>query len=299
MVTIVCHDAGGAELICAWAKNQDEKFLLVLEGPAIKIFERNLGKIELSSLKEAIIKSNWVLCGTSWHSKLELEAIKIAKNKNKLVVSFLDHWVNYLERFTYNSNLVLPNKIWVADTYALNLAMKIFPKIKIELKENYYFKELRIFFDQVNLIPTVEKKNIFLYICEPIQEHAFFQHGDKNYWGYTEFEALNFFLDNTDVFFEIIDEIWIRPHPSENPEKYNWVMDDKKQKIRITRNTQLFEEIAQANVIIGCESMAMVVGLLAEKRVISSIPLNGRPCSLPFSEIEYLHKLVHNKKHLR
>lgn len=295
MVTIVCHDAGGAELICAWAINQNEPYNLVLEGPAIKIFERNLGKIKLTSLEDAIIKSNWVLCGTSWQSNLEREAIKIAKNKNKLVISFLDHWVNYLERFTFNSEVVLPNEIWVGDSFAEKIAKKVFPDCKIELKENYYFNELKAKFDQVNRLSKYKEKNIFLYICEPIQEHALFQHGNENYWGYTEFEALKFFLDNTNIFLEIIDEIWIRPHPSENPEKYNWVIGYNDLNIRITGNISLFEEIAQASVIIGCESMAMVVGLLAEKRVVTSIPSNGRPCSLPFSEIEYLHCLIDNK----
>lgn len=296
MVTIVCHDAGGAELICAWAKNQNEPYFLVLEGPAIKIFERNLGNIKLESLEDAIINSNWVLCGTSWQSNLELEAIKLAKKKNKLVVSFLDHWVNYLERFSYNSEIVLPNKIWVGDVYAEKIANQVFPNFKIELKENFYFNDLKSKFDEINRISKYEKKNIFLYICEPIQEHALLQHGNENYWGYTEVEALKYFLDNTDIFLELIDEIWIRPHPSENSEKYKWAIGYNNQKISITGNLPLFEEIAKASVIIGCESMAMVVGLLAEKRVISSIPLKERSCSLPFSEIEYLHCLLDIKR---
>ena len=295
MVTIVCHDAGGAEVICAWVKNQDEAYSLVLEGPAIKIFERNLGDIKLLSLEDAIINSNWVLCGTSWQSNLERDAIRIAKKNNKLVVSFIDHWINYLERFIYNSEIILPNIIWVGDCFAEKIAKKIFPNTKIELKENYYFNELKTNFDQYNQIIKIQNKTIFLYICEPIKEHALLQHGDEYYWGYTEFEALNFFLDNTEALLEEVDEIWIRPHPSENPEKYYWVYTYDNLNIRVTGNISLFEEIAQASVIIGCESMAMVAGLLAGKRVVSSIPSNGRPCILPFGEIEYLHLLLHNK----
>lgn len=294
MVTVVCHDAGGAELVCAWVKNQNEPYSLVLEGPAIKIFERNLGNVSLFSLEDAIINSNWVLCGTSWQSYLEHDAIRIAKKYNKLVISFIDHWVNYLERFTYNSEIVLPDVIWVGDHFAERMAKQIFPNSRIELKENYYFKELEAQFDRYNKIIKC-KQNIFLYICEPIQEHALLQHGDEYYWGYTEFDALKFFLDNTDVFLEQVGEIWIRPHPSEDPEKYNWVYSYDNLNLQITGNISLFEEIAQASVIIGCESMAMVAGLLAGKRVVSSIPANGRPCSLPFSEIEYLHLLLNNK----
>ncbi|MGB1984427.1 MAG: hypothetical protein ACPHOH_03080, partial [Porticoccaceae bacterium] len=46
---------------------------------------------------------------------------------------------------------------------------------------------------------------------------------------------------------------------------------------------------------VGCESMAMVVGLLAKKRVISAIPPGGRPCQLPQPAIENLQQLVENK----
>lgn len=294
MVTIVCHDAGGAELICAWLKNQNQTYSLVLEGPAINIFERNLGSINLLSLEDAIINSNWVLCGTSWQSNLERDAIKIAKRNNKFVVSFIDHWINYLERFISNSEIILPNTIWVGDSFAEKLAKKTFPNTNIELKENYYFNELKTQFDQF----SQEKRNIktiILYVCEPIKDHAFLQHGNENYWGYTEFDALKFFLDNTVVLIEDISEIWVRPHPSENPEKYNWVYSYENLNIRISGNIPLYEEIAQASIIIGCESMAMVAGLIAGKRVVSSIPSNGRPCSLPFSEIEYLHTLLNNK----
>ncbi|MGC9384846.1 MAG: hypothetical protein ACP5D6_09625, partial [Kosmotogaceae bacterium] len=54
----------------------------------------------------------------------------------------------------------------------------------------------------------------------------------------------------------------------------------------------LFEEISQSQVVVGCETMAMVIGLLAQKRVISCIPPCGRPCSLPQKEIEHLSELI-------
>lgn len=42
--------------------------------------------------------------------------------------------------------------------------------------------------------------------------------------------------------------------------------------------------------------MAMVIGLLAQKRVISCIPPGGRPCSLPQKEIEPLSELIQTNK---
>ena len=57
-------------------------------------------------------------------------------------------------------------------------------------------------------------------------------------------------------------------------------------------NKTLLEQIIEADIVVGCESMGMVVGLLAKKRVISSIPKEGRSCSLPQSNIEHLQILV-------
>jgi hypothetical protein len=45
-------------------------------------------------------------------------------------------------------------------------------------------------------------------------------------------------------------------------------------------------------VVVGCESMAMVVGLLAQKKVVSSIPPSGRHCRLPQKNIVHLSEIA-------
>ena len=50
----------------------------------------------------------------------------------------------------------------------------------------------------------------------------------------------------------------------------------------------LIQDIMNCDIVAGAETMAMVVGLTLEKRVISSIPKKGRKCVLPFSEIEHI-----------
>ena len=51
------------------------------------------------------------------------------------------------------------------------------------------------------------------------------------------------------------------------------------------------KEISQADILVGCDSMAMVVGLIAKKRVLSCVPPGGRKCSLPHDGIEHIHFL--------
>jgi len=141
-IGIVCHDAGGAEIISSYILQESLVVRFCLEGPAIKIFERKLGTIKRESLLEVINNSSSLLCGTSWESDLEWDSIKEANNQGKKVVSFLDHWVNYQERFVRNDIILLPDEIWVGDVYAKVIAKNCFPNLKIKLVENPYFSEI-------------------------------------------------------------------------------------------------------------------------------------------------------------
>ena len=271
---------------------QNSEFNLVIEGPAVDIFTRKLGSFKSLCLETAIKDSDWVICGSSWQSNLECRAISICKSISKKVVTFLDHWINYQERFQFMGKLLLPDEIWVGDEIAERIAKNIFSSLPVILVPNPYFTEiLQQLNDSINSEKHKDKISV-LYVCEPIREHALLQHGNESYWGYSEEDALIFFLNNIFVISKRIKIIKIRPHPSEDIEKYKWVSRYSDLILFSDGNKSLIEEIFKADIIVGCESMAMVVGLLAEKRVISCIPPGSRECGLPHSEIEHLQNMV-------
>ncbi|MBU1012542.1 MAG: hypothetical protein KKG99_06020 [Bacteroidetes bacterium] len=291
-IAIVSHDAGGAEILSSWASHQNKNYCLVLEGPAIEIFRKKLDCQINLPLELAIQQSDWVLCGTSWQSDLESRAIRLCKSSGKRVIAFLDHWVNYRERFLNNGELILPDEIWVGDEIAERIARNIFPSAHLVRLSNPYFEDIVLEIKKAKpLINSLHQKSI-LYVCEPIRAHALLQHGDERYWGYTEEEALNFFLKNRGLLEYPVHKITIRPHPSEKRDKYDWTRDYSDLIVVSDGNQTLIEEISEADIIVGCESMAMVIGLIAKKRVISSIPPGGRACSLPQKEIEHLQNIV-------
>ena len=292
MLAVVSHDAGGAEIVSSWLRQNPQPYCLVLGGPAVAIFQRKLGDIEICPLADAIEFCDWVLCGTSWQSNLERLAIAQAKAADKKVVSFLDHWVNYKERFQEQGETVYPDEIWVGDVEAEKIAHTHFPGRTIVLKSNPYFQDLQLTLDKVKAVPANPEQCAVLYICEPIREHALLQHGDERYLGYTEIDALHYFLSNVIVLGCPVSRIKIRPHPSERKDAYNWVKQASSLVIEIGGDKTLLEETVEVDVVVGCESMAMVVGLLAKRRVISTIPPGGNPCSLPHLEIEHMQDLV-------
>lgn len=292
MIAIVCHDAGGAEILSSWLQQNPQPHCLVLDGPAVHIFQRKLGNIALTELKSAIDLSDFVLCGTSWASDLEKEAILLSKATGKRVVAFLDHWCNYRERFQLGAMSHLPDEIWVGDSDAEVIANNFFPNTLIRLVPNPFFKDIEYELTKIRPAFKAHPKKSILYVCEPIREHALLAFGNERYWGYTEEDALHYFFKNIKALGVEISEIKIRPHPSENEFKYDWALHEN-DLVTETRSTKsLIQQVADADIVAGCGSMAMVIGLLAKKRVVSVIPPGGSECKLPQLNIEHLQMLV-------
>lgn len=295
MIAIICHDAGGAEILSSWVSITNKPVCVAVDGPARVIFARKCPEHKIMPVDEAIEKAEWVLSGSGWETTFERDALLKANCKNKKTIVFLDHWVNYSSRHTLNERLVLPDEFWVGDSEALKIAKDCFPESEIKLVINPYFEELKKEFK--TKINESEKKlglNV-LYVTEPIDDHAAKLASGAADWNYSEHGALSFFINNIDALGAPVEKIVIRPHPAESKDKYNWAMNSLKNISIDKREKSLVDAIRNVDVVVGCETMAMVVGLLAKKRIISSIPPNGKNCSLPFKKIEYLRDIVGTK----
>lgn len=291
-ILITSHDAGGAEIISSWVKyNPQNEYKYILEGPALNIFLRKIPNIinhDRNTLKMNILESDLVLTGTSWNSTLENEAIHCSLENKIKVVSYIEHWVNYLERFQFNGTTELPNEIWVGDTEALKIANTIFPNDKVKFIPNCYFLDMK------NEITNYSKSNIsnklrILYLCEPIAKAALWRYGNPYHFGFTEDEAIQYFftcLDNS-ITSDVIEQITIRPHPSEEKNKYELVLKKyNNYPTQLSYNNTLAEDCGIADLIVGCTSNALVACLQANKKVFSCIPVPNPIYKLPFDGIK-------------
>ena len=110
------------------------------KNPGKKIFkEKGIVSENLNKLERAVIRCESIITGTSWPVDIEYKAIKLAKKYNKKIITYLDHWVNYFERFDNNKNM-LPDIIITTDRKAFKLAKKNFPLTKILLKKFVFRK---------------------------------------------------------------------------------------------------------------------------------------------------------------
>ncbi len=297
MICVCSHDAGGAEILASYVAKYELNCNFVLAGPAIDIFIKKLGNIHLMDLNEGIQKSDELICSTSWQSNLEWDAIGVARQYSKKVITFLDHWGHYEDRFIRNGEKRLPDEIWVGDLEAKSLAIKCFPKIPIKLVANPYFDEIRreILARKVELsiFSSIPKHGLsILFISEPLADHGLKGFGDTLYWGYTEDQALHYFHQHRYVLGAVIHQVVVRPHPSEVIEKYSWVKEVFGEQYFISNGKSLIDDIIECDIVVGFQSMAMMVALLAGRRVISCIPPGGISCCLPHQEIESMQELI-------
>lgn len=295
MIGIIVNDPGGTELVASWLLEQKKiKFQLCFGKNAESIIKREFGNVQPVDLKELIFTSDWVLCGTSYKVDLEWRAIKLAKKYKKKSVVFLDHWVNFKKRFIRNGELILPDEIWVADNFAFRIASKKFPKLTVKLVRNPYLKKIKKLIKDKNIKKNSKKRSVkILYLCEPITIGS--ELNTKKIWGYTEKEAIEYFIKNLKYLSKDIKKISFRPHPKENNEKYNWIKKNFDLPISIEKDLDLLDQIIEADIVAGCTTMGMVVGLAANKKVVSFIPPSAKTVQLPFKKIIPIRKLINEK----
>ena len=287
---IVAHDAGGAELLANFIKRSQLKCAsFAIEGPAVSIFCRVLGEVQIEPLESTLDRAGWILTGSSWQSDLEWRALRFARAHGKRSVTFLDHWLNYRDRFSRMDTECLPDVLWVADRYAQQIAEREFPGETIENKGNPYLESIaERAARQSNVLESAQAQRV-LIVTEPVSVHALQQYGDSLYFGYTEFDAVALMLARLPQILngETLGQIVVRPHPSEPLNKYEYLVGNPQGlPVVVRKDGDLLDEVLDSSIVIGCETMALVVALAAGRRAISCIPAAGRACALPHESIE-------------
>lgn len=264
-----------------------------MEGPAARLWVKAFGTgVRLSTnLSEVVGRSRMLLTGTGWQSDLEHDARKLAKSAELRSAAVVDHWTNYRERFIRQGEEVLPDEIWVADEYAKNLAEREFSDLKIlQLPNSYLDNQVQEVREQEVFFEKHDGCN-FLYVLEPILK-TWGKHAQAG-----EFQALNFFIENLNLLQAGVNpSILLRPHPSDPVGKYDqWINSQRNLRIYLDESPSLARSIAWSDVVVGCQTYAMVVALAAGRRVVSSIPPWAPPCSLPQAGIDRLADFVRAK----
>ncbi|MFA6253146.1 MAG: hypothetical protein WCV69_02460 [Patescibacteria group bacterium] len=293
---IVAHDAGGANILAAWVVKNFKKynFLFCLENPALKIFQDKkivFKNIKYKNLNFVWDKIDFILTGTSYPADLERLLIAQAKKKKIKSASFIDHWVNYRKRFLplgHEGKVqnFLPDEIWVGDRFALKMALEEgFTRNKLKLIPNPYFQEVRKIKQNIQNSGKIAQRKKILFLSSIFSENNF-----------NEFDFLEEFLKILKSSGKKI-EITIKLHPSEKIGKYNKLIKKYPElKINQSKSQNLVQEINKADLVIGQETMALVVAMLLSKTALNYKP-NGLS-AIPFRKIKIITSLSKIEKYL-
>ena len=293
-IGFVSHDAGGAEILSSIAMRIKSQIFALTTGPAINIYKRKISNSYILTL-EKIPSLDLLITSTSWKSKLEIDAILIAKNHGIRTITYLDHWINYRSRFMDNAkNYILPDEIWVGDKYALKLAQKCFPDVDIISRSNLYLADIKDEYNNLFLSCKIQPHSQYdmLYVSEPIDKMCKSLYNNERYYGYTQHDAIDYMLkclSKSKKKYRVL----LRRHPSEKESIFTNLLKNRvNHDLTISNGTSLLEDLIQSKAVVGCQSMALIVGLECNMSAYTCIPPQLGTCQLPHTEIHLLEQFV-------
>lgn len=306
---VVSHDAGGAEIISSYLRNHQGNldFFAYTAGPAERIFlKKKLPGMRTSASSDSLEAFFMqhpaipLLCGTSWASRLELDALALARTQGRKTIVYLDHWVHFRERFGYphtDWTKNLPDIFWVGDEYAYAIAKRDFPGCEVVFVPNEYFSDVQEEYRMFAKSTSRGAPHSLLFMSEPLSE-AINIFGDTDHVHCTEWDILRLLLEDL-AQRQVHMPVVIRLHPSEPRDKYDLLMRQFKDIVPITLSDAptIYEDLVHARMVIGMESMGLVIAYLCGKKVVSFLP-EGAPCPLPFAEIQKVSNADDLKNHI-
>lgn len=198
-VLFVFGDAAGAKSLLAIVQNlklSNSTFYLFSD--RYHSFYQNFNLIvnieELNVVYDFIKKESpeIIFTGTSLPGKFEVNILRYAIGNKINCFSFIDHWVNFKERFTSDGELYLPNKIFVIDQRAIDLAIaEGVPREKLFLFKSPYQEWLKNWnpnqgrAELLAMLGLGADIRFILYAPEPIQKY-----GLSSKYGFDEFQIL-------------------------------------------------------------------------------------------------------------
>lgn len=281
----VCHDAGAANIVieAIRAAPTGRRFVVYFQGPALEIWRSNpVARVVVAgSLDEVLATARFLVTGTGWASTLEHDARALAQLRGIPQAAVIDHWVNYPERFVRRGVRILPDELWVTDSYACAEVLRALPGVPVRRVQNFYLMHTL-----AEISPTPTKQHV-LYVLEPLRYTwpGLAQPG--------EFEALDFFVRNLAMLGLRGAPIRLRPHPSDPVNKYDvWLRKNVGAGVELDTSPTLAAALSWASWAAGCETMALAIALDAGRRVVSTMPPGAPHCRLPHAGIVHLRELT-------
>jgi hypothetical protein len=188
----------------------------------------------------------------------------------------LDHWQDFRIRFRdKEGSYLLPDTILVTNLLAFNFAQKQIPESRVILIPDLYIESLlkQLTFTH-KLADDVSHRALYLSDGQPYSSTSPYSQS-------VQIQKLADHKHEVESYGQVsLDEIWIRPHPSD-------VTNDSPParigEISIAiQEGRIHNQITNAPLIVGTDSMAMYVAMRLGRRVLTLVEESARPEWLDF-----------------
>jgi hypothetical protein len=273
---LASHDRGGANVIAAMLRSSAwltrQRQLLLMEGPAIAVLASgNPQTFRITSLAEAeALHPDLVVCGTSFHSELERNAILWANGQGIPSISLIDSWMNLSARYWHPrlNRYCLPTVVSVVDQESRTRLQEELgsggPCIEVT-GQPHLQGLMNLQPDQT--VPDSNQVKRVLFCSEPMRQ-AYNRNGELGYDQFSVFEQL-IALFERDASAVVVE---LKLHPSEDPQSWNELLarHPASGPVQIVRtHDELSLAFKRADVVLGLISMALLEAVLAARPVYS------------------------------
>ena len=305
VIIFATKDAGPAEYLAGIIKPLRRNCVIIASPVSSKVFDRYNIKNSVIDCKSQYQcdqfaaeffknrKIGLIITGTSWGNCIDKSLIRYGIENHIRVISVIEHWSNYRERFLINNSLVFPNYILVNDKIAKKEAIKNgLPRQKIySLGNPVLEKESKSFTVKPNKKKWLENlrirdSKVVTFISEEYSQD--FPESSNCSCGFNEYQVVRDIL-------QVIDEtrqLIIKLHPGEKLKKYDRF---KCNKLTVISNTDIGPLIKYSDFIIGMGSMLLLRAAIHRDDILSYRPNDKK--GFIGNRIGATH-LIKNKKEL-
>lgn len=282
MIVFATKDVGPAAYLAEIIKSINQEFVCVSSSVSSKVFDKH--HIQNTVIdndtqygNDQYIKDNFkdisidiIVTGTSWGNCIDKAFIKFGIENHIKVISIVEHWSNYRERFLINNTLTLPDYIVVNDSLAKDEAVKdglpdeIIYVLGNPVLENKA-KNCRVNFNRKKWLDDfkIPDTKIITFVSENYAQD--FPVKSTYYHGFDEYQVIGDLLEAVKQEGHLI----IKLHPAEKPDKYDAY---KSKNVTIVSQTDVDALIAYSDFIVGMGSMLLIEAAFVRGDILSYRP---------------------------
>ena len=294
MILFIAENAGPANYLCEIIKKIDTDYIVLASEVSNKIFEKQ-GILTQSIFSQGFSSIKICVTGTCLGNCMDTLWIKKLHDNNIRVISVIEHWSHYFERFILDDKPIFPDYIFVNDEIAKSDSIKAgIPEFLLHVVGNPVLENLSVRAlnpsDKNNWLESlgIGDKLVITFVSEIFRDD--FSKDSQSYQGFDEYEVVEDILSVIGDDFHLL----IKLHPAEKDDKYKEY--NHLNNVTIVDNCNLDALFLHSWRIIGMGSMLLLEAALFRDDIISYRP--NEKISFIGNRISATY-MIKDKKHLK